>query len=257
MTLALLTDIHGNAAALEAVLADLAERKVDAVYCLGDLVGYGPEPNQVVALIRDANIPCVRGNYDDGVGFARGSCGCYYADDDARANGDASYAFTDGEVSDDNRAWLASLPDDLRVEPAGWRVRLVHGSPRRLNEYLLVDRDERTFHRLARGVDADVLCFGHTHQSWHRVVDGVLFVNAGSVGRPKDGDPRAGYTVLGLEEGGPRSGDGSDAAADRAPAGTGAVVEVVRVPYDVERTVRGVLAARLPEPLAYAFMIGR
>ena len=271
-TLALLSDIHGNAAALEAVLADLAERRVADVYCLGDLVGYGPEPNEVISLVRDANIPCVRGNYDDGVGFARGSCGCYYPDDEARAIGDASYQFTEGEVADDNREWLASLPDELRLERAGWRVRLVHGSPRRINEYLLVDRDERTFRRLAPEVDADVLAFGHTHQTWHRSYDGVLFVNVGSVGRPKDGDPRASYTLLRLEEGGPRpAAPGSAAAAGRAtmtgtaasrPAAresrfAGASVEVVRVPYDVERTVRGVLAARLPGPLAYGFMIGR
>jgi putative phosphoesterase len=249
-TLALLADIHANAAALEAVLADLAERRIPEVYCLGDLVGYGPEPNEVVSLLRDAGIACVRGNYDDGVGFRRGSCGCFYADDEVRAIGEASYAYTDDEVSDDNREWLASLPDELRLELVGWRVRLVHGSPRRINEYLLADRDERTYHRLAREADAAILAFGHTHQTWHRVYDGVMFLNVGSVGRPKDGDPRAAYTLLRLDEGGPRVGKGMVLVA-------GASVEVVRVPYDVERTVRGVLAARLPGPLAYSFMIGR
>jgi putative phosphoesterase len=244
VTLALVSDIHGNAAAFEAVLADLAERRVADVLCLGDLVGYGPEPNEVITLVRDADILCVRGNYDDGVGFARGSCGCHYADDEVRAIGEASYVHTDDEIADDNREWLASLPTELRVERAGWRLRLVHGSPRRLNEYLPAERDERTFRRLARDADADILAFGHTHQSWHRHHGGVLFVNAGSVGRSKDGDPRASYTLLRLEEGGPR------------PTG-GASVEVVRVPYDVERTVRGVLAARLPGPLAHGFMIGR
>ena len=236
--LAFFSDVHGNAAALRAVLADIEASGIDRVYCLGDLVGYGPEPNGVIDLIRTAAIPTIAGNYDDGVGFERGECGCYYADDEARRIGDASYAFTVAAVTEENKAWLRALPRELRFEIGGTRFHLVHGSPRRINEYLLKDRDPRTYERLARSEEADVLVFGHTHVPWHRRHDGVVFVNVGSAGRPKDGDTRAGYTIV------------------RVPADGEVEVTVVRVPYEVQRTAAGVLSAGLPPALAEAFRSG-
>jgi putative phosphoesterase len=236
--LAFFSDVHGNDAALRAVLDDIATRDVYRAYCLGDLVGYGPHPNEVIDLLRTAAIPTIMGNYDDGVGFERGDCGCYYADDEARRMGDASYAFTVGAVTDQNKAWLRALPRELRSAVDGTRFHLVHGSPRRINEYLLKDRDERTYERLASSEEADVLAFGHTHVPWHRRHGGVLFVNAGSAGRPKDGDTRAGYTMV------------------RVVSSREIEVTVARVPYDVERTAAGVLAAGLPAALAEAFRSG-
>ncbi len=235
---ALFSDVHGNAAALRAVLADISAQGISRVFCLGDLVGYGPDPNGVIDLIRSAEIATILGNYDDGVAFDRGECGCYYAGDEARRIGDASYAFTAATVTPERKAWLRVLPQELRLEAAGRRLHLFHGSPRRINEYLMVDRDERTYRRLAAQADADILLFGHTHIPWHREYGRVLFVNVGSAGRPKDGDTRAMYTVLRLQEA-------------QAPE-----VEVRRVAYDVEETVRGVLAAGLPAALAEAFRRG-
>jgi len=237
-TLAFISDIHGNVASLRAVLADIEARGVERVYCLGDLVGYGPDPEGVIGLIRAAEIPCIMGNYDDGVGFERGNCGCYYADRAARAIGEASYGFTVGAVSPGGKAWLRSLPRELRVEAGGCRLHVVHGSPRAINEYLLPDRDPRTFERLAAAEDADVLVFGHTHAPWHRQYAGVHFVNVGSVGRPKDGDPRAAYTLLRLEPG----------LVD---------AETVRVTYDAEETARAAFAVGLPAELAESFRTGR
>ncbi|GAB4267494.1 MAG: metallophosphoesterase family protein [Thermoleophilia bacterium] len=236
--LALFSDVHGNLAALRAVLADIEARALtSAAYCLGDLVGYGPEPNGVIDLVRAVGIPSLLGNYDDGVAFDRGACGCYYPTTEARRIGEASYTFTAAAVTPAHKAWLRELPRELRLTVAGRRVLLVHGSPRRLNEYLLEERDPRTFARIAACVDADVLAFGHTHAFWYRRHDGVLFVNVGSAGRPKDGDPRAGYTIVRLD-------------GDRVEA------ELVRVSYDVDETVRGVLAAGLPPKLAEGFRRG-
>lgn len=235
---ALFSDVHGNAAALRAVLSDISAQGIDRVFCLGDLVGYGPDPNGVIDLIRTAEIPTILGNYDDGVAFDRGECGCYYADDEARRIGDASYAFTAAAVTPERKAWLRALPGELRLEAAGRCLHLFHGSPRRINEYLMADRDERTYRRLAAQADADIMLFGHTHKPWHREYEGVLFVNVGSAGRPKDGDARAMYTVLRLEQ-------------DQSPE-----VEVRRVAYDVEETARDVIAAGLPVELAEAFRRG-
>jgi putative phosphoesterase len=230
--LALFSDVHGNRLALEAVLDDLRAREVARVYCLGDLVGYGADPNGVIGLLRSRGIESILGNYDEGVGWETGDCGCFYPDAEARRTGDASYAFTVATVTAENKAYLRSLPRELHLSLAGKKVHLVHGSPRRINEYLLRDRDERTYRRLAETEADEVLAFGHTHDPWFREFGGKLFVNSGSVGRPKDGDPRAIYVVLASNPGGPVD------------------VEIRRVAYDVEAAAEAVIAAGLPPALA-------
>jgi putative phosphoesterase len=126
---------------------------------------------------------------------------------------------------------MRGLPFDLRLELGNERVRLVHGSPRKVNEYLFADKPARTFERIAAGADCDVLVFGHTHQPWINEYGGVLFVNCGSVGKPKDGDPRAAFAVLELDA-------GEVAAA------------IERVEYDAEAVGREVAAAGLPNEYA-------
>jgi putative phosphoesterase len=194
--IAIFGDLHGNSAATSAVLADIDAHAVDAVYCLGDLVGYGARPNETVALIRARNIPTIMGNYDDGVGFDRDDCGCAYKDAGEHERGQLSLFWTREHTSDDNKAYLRELPFDIRLELHGVRLRLVHGSPRRINEYVFEDRDERSLERIARSAGSDVLVFGHTHKPWTRIIAGVVMVNAGSAGKPKDGDPRACWVLL-------------------------------------------------------------
>ncbi len=194
--IAIFSDLHGNSAATQAVLAAIDEERPDAVYCLGDLVGYGPFPNETIKLIRERDIPTIMGNYDDGVGFDRDDCGCAYKDKDEESRGQQSLRWTGSMTTDKNKAYLRALPPEIRFEAGGKRFRLVHGSPRRMNEYLFADRDSRSLERIAAQADADVLIFGHTHKPWVREIGGVLFVNAGSVGKPKDGDPRASWVLL-------------------------------------------------------------
>lgn len=234
-TVAFFSDVHANGAALEAILSDLEDRRPDYTYCLGDLVGYGPDPNQVVERVRMTGIPCILGNYDDGVAFERGSCGCFYSSPKAEAIGQASYVFTVSTLTPSNKAWLRELPRALLVTHGNILIHLVHGSPRRINEYLSQDRDVRTYHRLAESESATVLAFGHTHEFWYKSINGVLFINVGSVGWPKDGDPRAGYTILRVPE---------------------LVVEQVRVSYEVELTASRILKAKLPAELAGAIETG-
>lgn len=239
MAEALFSDVHGNRPALEAVLADIAAQGISTSYCLGDLVGYGADPNGVINVLRERGIPSLLGNYDEGVAWETGDCGCYYPDPEAKRIGEASYAFTVAAVTSDNKAYLRTLPRELHLAVAGASVHLVHGSPRRINEYLSRDRDERTYERLAAAETADVLCFGHTHDPWSRRYGGVLFVNVGSVGRPKDGDTRAAYVVL------------------HAVFGAPVEVEIRRVDYDVEKAAQAVVAAGLPAALAEALRQGR
>lgn len=256
--IALFSDVHGNLEALDAVLGDIDVRRIDEVYCLGDLVGYGPDPAGVIERIRSLGIPAVRGNYDDGIGNHRGECGCYYATEQAKSDGAASYAFTDGALGDVDHAWLASLPDSIRLEHAGARVLLAHGSPRKINEYLLPDRHDAQLVRLAAEADADVVCIGHIHIPYHRAIEtdaGVVhYVSSGSVGKPKDGDPRAGWVELRLgasDEIGAEAPD-DDAAARIGETDVWLAAVVHRVAYDVERVASAVIEAGLPPTLAEA-----
>ena len=163
--IAILGDLHGNLRATEAALAAIDAERPGLTLCLGDLVGYGAHPNEVIDRIRARNIPVLLGNYDDGVGFDRDDCGCAYRDEGERERGQQSLLWTRAAVSDDRKAWLRTLPFDWRGEAHGVRVRAVHGSPRRINEYLFEDRDPASLERIATGADCDVLLFGHTHKA--------------------------------------------------------------------------------------------
>jgi predicted phosphodiesterase len=237
--IALISDIHGNLTALDAVLADIDAARIGERYCLGDLVGYGPDPKGVVDRMRASGIPTVLGNYDEGIGLRRGDCGCYYATPLARSDGEAGYAFTEAQIDDDRAAWLAGLPHELRFTHGGRRVLLVHGSPRKVNEYLLPDRTDEQLVRLAKAADADIVCVGHVHMPYHRVLAGsdgtrIDYVSVGSVGKPKDGDPRACWTELTL-------GDEGSVDAD-----------FHRVAYDIETVAAKMRAAGLPDTLITA-----
>jgi predicted phosphodiesterase len=257
--IALLSDVHGNLAALDAVLADIEACDVGEIYCLGDLVGYGPDPAGVIDRVRGLAIATGRGNYDDGIGNRRGECGCHYATEQARADGEASYAFTDAALDDGDHAWLAALPNDIRLEVDSLRVLLAHGSPRKINEYLLPDRRDDQLARLADQAEADVVCVGHVHIPYHRVVIGsdarrIHYVSSGSVGKPKDGDPCACWVevILGTEAE-VRDSAACDAAA--GPVGFSDAwmgIREHRVGYDIEAVADAMADVGLPVTLADA-----
>ncbi|MGI9539457.1 MAG: metallophosphoesterase family protein [Miltoncostaeaceae bacterium] len=227
MRIAVITDIHANLAALEAVLAAIDDLRVNAAYCGGDLVGYGPDPNAVCALIRDREIPTIYGNYDHAIARDDHDCGCAYRDPADKALGERSIAWTLEHTSDTSKEFMRDLPFDLRFAMGGRRVRLVHGSPRKVNEYLFDDKPDSLYERLAVQSECDVLVFGHTHKPWISEIAGVLFVNCGSVGKPKDGDPRAAFAVLELK-------------GDRVTA------RIERARYDAASVAREVAAVGLP-----------
>lgn len=236
MKVAVFSDIHGNIQALLNVLSDIEDRGFDKLVCLGDLVGYGPRPNMVIEHIRDSQVPTIMGNYDDGVGYERGDCGCAYTAEVDKLNGQASIDWTTSKVTAANKEFLRSLHPRIIKTIEGYRFLFIHGSPRRINEYLYEDRRESSLRRLLEPLDVDVMLCGHTHLPYHRVLDGVHVVNDGSVGKPKDGDPRAcyaGFTLYG-----------------------GVEVEFIRVPYPVEDVAREVVEAGLPEAFAHALLSG-
>lgn len=237
MLIAAFSDVHGNLPALEAILEDIERQDPDLVICGGDLVGYGAFPNQTVDLIAGRFIPTVMGNYDDAVGNGRTSCGCGHPDDRSRAVGEASLAWTKDCLTGFNRDFLRELPKELRFGRAGKSLVLVHGSPARLNEYVIEDVPEPYAVKLLQLASSDILAFGHTHLAYHRRVQGAHLVNLGSVGWPKDGDSRTGYALIELAE--------------------DIRVEFRRVAYDVEKAARGIIEVGLPAELADLIKNGR
>ncbi len=270
--IALFSDIHGNVPALDAVVADMDAAAIQERYCLGDLVGYGPNPVGVIDRIRASAVPTIRGNYDQGVGDRSGACGCYYPTGQAKSDGAKSYEFTESMVGDEDAAWLVGLLDEIRIEEAGVRILLTHGSPRRINEYLMPDRAGKQLLRLAREAETDVVCCGHVHIPYHRSfpdTEGeqagdpgsppvVHFINSGSVGKPKDGDPRATWVelIIGSAEEVRASASGDEHAAPAGVSATWVGLRIHRVSYDVESVVRAMLDAGLPDTLANSLRVG-
>ncbi|HEY8897024.1 MAG TPA: metallophosphoesterase [Niastella sp.] len=248
--IALFSDIHANLPALESFFKDLDNRKPDVIYCLGDLVGYNIWPNEVIDEIRRRNIPAIAGNYDFGIGRATDDCGCAYKTDEEKANGAVSISFTNQIVKEEQRKYLRTLPAHIKVEfqlnNEKLNLLLVHGSPRKINEYLFEDREEKSMLRIMQDADADIMCFGHTHKPYHRILSAIEegkeqfkhAINIGSVGKPKDGDARGGYVLLHINENSSLSDKGS------------IKVEFIRFEYDVEKAAKAVEDSPLPN--AYA-----
>ena len=241
MRYALISDIHANLPALEAVLADIEQRAVQATWHLGDLVGYAPWPNEVVALLGGRGIGGVAGNYDSTIGRDYEHCGCRYEDPRQEALSHHSFEWTKRQCTTRTKAALAALPFRIDFHPLGGhapgpRLVLVHGTPTLNTVYWHESRSDEFCLKMAElaGMKAgDLIAFGHTHLPWHRIVEEIHFVNTGSVGRPKDGDNRAGYTFLAVSD---------DGALD---------VEHVRVPYDVHRAAAAIRESDLPDECAF------
>lgn len=256
MKIALFSDIHANLPALESFFKDVDARKPDAIYCLGDLVGYNIWPNEVIGEIRSRGIPTIAGNYDFGIGRHSDDCGCAYKTDDEKANGAVSISFTNEIIKPEERAYLRTLPAHIKVEfqlnNDKLNLLLVHGSPRRINEYLFEDREEKSMLRILQDADADIMCFGHTHKPYHRILNESKegsdhfrhAINIGSVGKPKDGDPQGCYVLLHIND--------HSSTADKDSIR----VEFIRFDYDIETAARAIEESRLPDAYAESLRKG-
>jgi len=250
MKIALFSDIHANLPALEAFFKDVERRNTDAIYCLGDLVGYNVWPNEVIDEIRRRGIPTIAGNYDFGIGRSSDECGCAYKSDEEKAMGKVSISYTNEAVKDEQRAYLRTLPAHIQLEyqlnEDKLNLLLVHGSPRKVNEYLFEDREEKSMIRIMEQANADIMCFGHTHQPYHRILNSGTegndyfrhAINIGSVGKPKDNDSRGGYVILTINH------DSTVADKDSLE------VEFIRFKYDVEKAAQAIENSPLPNEYA-------
>lgn len=236
MRIAVIADIHSNIYALEKVLSDIEQKNVDLTVCMGDLVGYYPFPNEVVDLIRKKNILTIMGNYDDAVGNELLICGCDYPDPKDAENAGISLNWTIDEAREDNKAYLRGLPKELTMVFENKKVRFVHGSPRKINEYLKENSQEAS--AVMADFTEDVLVCGHTHKPYYKMYGEKLLVNAGSAGKPKTGNPNANYVIMTIE---------SNAVS----------IETVEVPYDYEKTAKATEDAGLPVVFAEILRTGK
>lgn len=250
MRIALFSDIHANLPALEACFKSIEQQKPDAVYCLGDLVGYNIWPNEVINEIKKRGIPTIAGNYDQGIGLTSNDCGCAYKTDAEKDMGKISISFTNSIVQPDERQYLRTLPAHIRIEfqlnNDQMNLLLVHGSPRKINEYLFEDRDEKSLLRIMEGADADIMCFGHTHKPYHRILPTApsekLYyrhaINIGSVGKPKDNNPQGCYVNLTINH------DSSITNKEAVKA------DFIRFDYDIEMAAKAIENSHLPNEYA-------
>ncbi len=250
MKIALFSDIHANLPALEAFFKDVESRQPDAMYCLGDLVGYNIWPNEVINEIRKRRIPTIAGNYDQGIGLMIDECGCAYKTEPEKDMGKISISYTNWLVKPEERKYLRALPAHIKIEfqlnNDKLNVLLVHGSPRKINEYLFEDRDEKSLLRIMEQADADIMCFGHTHKPYHRILPTELSenihyrhaINIGSVGKPKDGNPQGCYVLLSIDEN--SNIKNKDAVQ----------VEFIRFDYDIEKAATAIEESPLPNEFA-------
>ena len=222
--------VYNNWLALEATLDDAARRGCSDAFCLGDLGGFGPHPDRVFPILQARGVVVMQGNYDHSIGHDLADCGCGYTDPRDNHYAQLSYQYTRAHTSPEWRPWLRALPSVLRADWGGRRVRMAHGSPRRVNEFLWESTSPDAFlARLMRDAECDVLLVTHTGIPWQRrLAGGELVVNVGAIGRPaNDGRTEVWYAVL-------------DVAAGDVRA------ELVPLAYDWRRLAAEMRAEHLP-----------
>lgn len=194
MRIAVISDIHSNIDALKEVVKDIQSNHVDQIISTGDLVGYLPFPNQVIDYFRQHKIISIKGNHDKRIAEHDYSDALLLAKSEKQLQSSGSLLFTSQTITDENREYLKALPEKLVVTVDDTLIMFVHGSPRKIDEYLYEDSD--ILEEIAEGVKEDIIVSGHTHIPYQKVVNGKLFINAGSVGKPKHGNCMSSYVII-------------------------------------------------------------
>jgi putative phosphoesterase len=227
MKIAIFGDIHGNLPALEAAYDAARSAGADKIYHLGDLGGYAPYVNEVVDFLVEHGIEGVQGNYDDAVANDREHCGCKAENPLQEEMADLSFAWTKAHASEKTKEYLGRLPSNISLTVEGKKIAIFHAAPHKNNLYWFEDRPDKFFMEMAEKLDADIMIYGHTHKPYRKDMGDKIFINAGSVGKPKDGDARTCVAIVDITGDAVRS-------------------EFVRVAYDIEKTAAAIIEAGLP-----------
>lgn len=230
MKIAVISDIHGNIYALMRALEDIEDNKVDTIICLGDLVGYGPHPNEVISMIKRRNILCLKGNYDASV--VDGSY-TYIRENSINS---FSLPWAVDELRAANKFYLNSLPTSLTLEFEDKKILFLHGSPNAINEYLLEGSDNTA--SIMENLKEDALVCAHTHIPSIKKFGNKLFINDGSIGKPKIGRPNPTYCLIEVEKNKPIK------------------AEIKEITYEIKRIVKDMTMLKFPESLIRSFETG-
>jgi predicted phosphodiesterase len=233
---------YNNYLALQATLDDAYRRGAKSIYCLGDMGGFGPHPDRVFPLLWEHEVICIQGNYDHSVGNRLADCACGYTDPRDTYYAQISYDYTLAKTADRYKDWLRHLPSQIRLELANRRLLLVHGSPRRVNEFLWESTTPDPFlARLFTEYEADIIFCTHTGIPWQRSIsDGRCIVNVGAIGRPpNDGQPTVWYALLTIY-----------------PERSQVQYELLPVAYDHERLASEMRKEYLPEEFVETILTG-
>lgn len=203
--IAFISDIHSNIPALEATIEDIRSRGVDKIYCLGDIVGYHTFPNEVIDILKKEGVISIKGNHDKAItekGF------------DRTKPGDFVLWWNYDELNSESKEYLINLPEVLEINIDGISIKMVHGSPESIEEYIREDSEE--VHKYISSLKNDILLCGHTHLPYIYEREGKYLLNTGSVGKPKMGRPLSSYILLDVKN------------KKIEP-------EIITLPYDTER----------------------
>ena len=235
MIVALFGDIHANLPALEAVLDHANTHGAEQFWNTGDFLGYGAFPNEIFDCLRKISTKSVLGNYDYKVLNFQQKQNKWKKN--KHPDKYLAFQWANRQLSTENEKALRALPINLRFEVEGIEVLMVHGSPESIDELISNDTPLQRLEYLAKISNADMIVCGHSHQPFDRQVEGVWFINPGSVGRPDDGDPRAAYALLDISQG-------------------RVTIQHFRIAYDIERAVKAIRKAGLPEVFAQMIQQG-
>ena len=229
--IAIIADVHANLHALNAVIADAKSRGVEFFLNAGDFLGYGAFPDEVVSELSSENVLSIIGNYDLKVLKKR--------EEKKRENitneRQISFVYAGKNLSESSIRYLRSLDREMRISIGDKSLLMVHGSPESIDEHLTPDTTDERMSELALIADADVVIMGHSHLQFKRTVNGVTFINPGSVGRPDDGDNRANYAILNISS---------------------LSINLIKVDYDIESAADSIRGMGLPENFAQMFLRG-
>jgi putative phosphoesterase len=230
MKIAVISDIHGNVEALSTFFKDVDSENVDTIICLGDLVGYGPYPNEVISLIKEKHILCIKGNYDNSVVDKE------YSYIRETALNSFSLPWTVSELTEENRLFLQNLPSNITLNVNDKKLLFVHGSPNKINEYLLKDSDNTI--NIMNSISEDILFCAHTHLPDMKEFNNKLYINCGSIGKPKIGRPNITYCLFNID------------------VETGISAKMKEIPYDLKGLIKYMNDLDFPKELVQSFETG-
>jgi putative phosphoesterase len=237
MKIAILGDIHGNLPALQIAYDVAVKANAEKIYHLGDLGGYAPFVNEVVDFLIEHKIEGVQGNYDETVAFDKPHCGCKYENDFQAEMAHLSFEWTKKHVTEKSKNYMKNLPFQISFNAEGKKINIFHATPTKNNLYWYEDRPDKFFLLMSEKAKADILIYGHTHIPYFKSLNGKYFINAGSVGKPKDKDPRTCVCLI-------------DIKRDEV------LVSFIRKEYDIKLVVNAIIKSNLPSYFAEKLMKG-